>query len=423
MKIFALAAAVAALAAFAPGAFAHEEPQMTGTHGVDLGYLMSPNELQAFSDVRGADELDEIIRVGARALDWVDVLQKDVPPETREQIWRRSDRIGHEPTFDKAMTYNPAIILEMYRKAMSDAPAAVREVLTGNGAVPANPPAGLSIKNVVDAVRTVHTAYSRASRWLMLYGWRFALGPSGRDFRGWLRIRQETDALVKFTEHWNTYSEAERGRFIDEVCAASPLSGGSVERCRSENAELSRAPDGGNRALAWLRDVLSSGQRDYDTRFGVRSRHEGVRLSTEGATKMIAVPTTGIESGIYKWIEDRVREAWNFNNAVGVSLFETSGGSGAVRVIWEKGALPHVNGIAGDTITMDSNTPKWLEHTQVTMRHEFGHVLGFADCYTEFWDEEKESFIYYTLDPSDAMCALSGGYFDRHRDALLAGYF
>lgn len=54
---------------------------------------------------------------------------------------------------------------------------------------------------------------------------------------------------------------------------------------------------------------------------------------------------------------------------------------------------------------IDSGTQKRV------MAHEFGHVLGFPDCYTEFYDKDKKSIIYYEIskDNTNIMCSLKTG--------------
>jgi len=42
------------------------------------------------------------------------------------------------------------------------------------------------------------------------------------------------------------------------------------------------------------------------------------------------------------------------------------------------------------------------------LAHELGHVLGFQDCYVEFYSEDKE-IIYYELDQSNLMCSVDNG--------------
>jgi hypothetical protein len=260
---------------------------------------------------------------------------------------------------------------------------------------------------------------------MVLYQWRWSLPKDSRDLRGWLGVRKSGDTLSETARGWASATPAQRQSFVDTVAQACPLAvGDSVAACRSEYGDLVRRNDGGNRALRWLQVVTRRGQAIYDSKFGVQRTHEGVDTRVTGGQYEIAMPTYGIDADVFSWIQGRVDEAWVFPGTVGVKLYQApTQVRGAVKVRWEKGALPNVNGIAGDVITMDSNTPRWLELTQTVMRQEMGHVLGFPDCYTEFWDTELEAFTYYTLDPEDAMCALSGQYLDRHKEALVRGYF
>jgi uncharacterized protein YjaZ len=45
------------------------------------------------------------------------------------------------------------------------------------------------------------------------------------------------------------------------------------------------------------------------------------------------------------------------------------------------------------------------------LAHEFGHVLGFPDCYTEFFDNQNKDLIYYEIDKNNTniMCSLKTG--------------
>lgn len=406
-------------------ASAHAEDQRAGTLGIDLGYLIPPSRMRIFTNVPRSQELDDIVRIGARALDWVDILQKDIPESQREQIWRRIDRIGREASPEKPLYYNSDILTHQFDVIVHTTPAAILEILRGTGPLPSRPPEGMTIADVVVRIRAIHKAYSSTSRLLALYGWRSLLDKDSRDFRGWLGLRADLRLLTEMTKRWNALSQGERESFVAQVSAACPLAtGDSVWSCRQQRAGLVESSEGGSEALEWMQNIFSRGRAKYSSRFGVRQLHDGARTYVYGKYHGIEVPTYGIEPQVLSWIQSRVSEAWVFPNILGVALFATQERvPGAVEVKWERGALPNVNRVAGDTITMDANTPKWLEHTQTVMRHEMGHVLGFTDCYTEFWDEDLAAFTYYTLDPEDAMCALSGKYLERHRDALLKRYF
>jgi len=45
------------------------------------------------------------------------------------------------------------------------------------------------------------------------------------------------------------------------------------------------------------------------------------------------------------------------------------------------------------------------------LAHEFGHVLGFPDCYIEFFDDKKKELVYYEISKNytNIMCSLKNG--------------
>jgi hypothetical protein len=52
-----------------------------------------------------------------------------------------------------------------------------------------------------------------------------------------------------------------------------------------------------------------------------------------------------------------------------------------------------------------------LQITKRIFAHEFGHVLGFPDCYIEFFDDFKKELVYYELSKNNIniMCSLKEG--------------
>lgn len=82
--------------------------------------------------------------------------------------------------------------------------------------------------------------------------------------------------------------------------------------------------------------------------------------------------------------------------------------SNGPRLKFQPGVVPHVNGLGGNEIVMDSNQPIEEYESQWTIRHEFGHVIGLPDCYHEFYDEGINAFVNYQLDIKDLMCSRAG---------------
>jgi len=90
--------------------------------------------------------------------------------------------------------------------------------------------------------------------------------------------------------------------------------------------------------------------------------------------------------------------------------------------VFQPGVVPHVNGLGGNEIVMDSNQPIEEYESQWTIRHEFGHVIGLPDCYHEFYDVSQQAFVNYQLDITDLMCSRAGNMNERIYNELKRVY-
>lgn len=54
--------------------------------------------------------------------------------------------------------------------------------------------------------------------------------------------------------------------------------------------------------------------------------------------------------------------------------------------------------------------------------HELGHVLGFNDCYVEYYDKTSKEIVYYELDYDNLMCATGGLIPERYVKKVMDGY-
>jgi hypothetical protein len=105
-----------------------------------------------------------------------------------------------------------------------------------------------------------------------------------------------------------------------------------------------------------------------------------------------------------------VRTVWSRNNFVlNLELADTNDGSDVIEI------LKLSNGISN---VPDNNNRKLylsglldFETMKKVMSHEFGHVLGFPDCYIEFYDNQRKDLIYYEMgaDNTNIMCSLKPG--------------
>ncbi|MFW5887488.1 MAG: hypothetical protein ACOCUH_01700, partial [Bacteriovoracia bacterium] len=67
---------------------------------------------------------------------------------------------------------------------------------------------------------------------------------------------------------------------------------------------------------------------------------------------------------------------------------------------------------------IDLNSHKAMQ----TMAHEFGHLLGFDDCYVEFLDPKLKSAVYYEVDRNNLMCNTYGVVNSTHGEELIHAY-
>ena len=114
----------------------------------------------------------------------------------------------------------------------------------------------------------------------------------------------------------------------------------------------------------------------------------------------------------YDLLEQKVQfvsETWSRENfKLNIELVSESG-SDVVQIIPSNSPVSRVpddnNRLIYLSQQLDAGT------SQKVLAHEFGHVLGFPDCYTEFFDNQKKDLIYYEIsaENTNIMCSLKSG--------------
>lgn len=363
--------------------------------------------------------LREIARVGGRNASWLDLLQREIPESEREQLWRRSDRAGHEPTPTAPWIITPQTINAEYLEAFGQAPSEVQRILTSRRTLPLALPSGLVLSELMPALRKLHKSYAAASRYISQIRWRNHYDVGALDVRPYLVLVEQRDALVRLIYDWASQTPAVKRASIETVCNVAPYAlRRPTQRCK-DDLENSIAQDNAVALQSMFDRVLSLGETKYQSLFKLTRAHPGVHTELVSQELRLTFTFLDTRTDLLQWIQEQVDMGWSEFGITKILLENvTEAVLGTVLTSWEVGALPHVNGIGGNEIVMDSNIARWLELSKVVMAHEFGHVIGFPDCYVEFWDQTQQAFVYYTLDPQNRMCALSGGSLESHRREL-----
>jgi hypothetical protein len=164
---------------------------------------------------------------------------------------------------------------------------------------------------------------------------------------------------------------------------------------------------------------LPGSQDIWDSYFSLHNPRPEIEWTAANPLKMLVPFQDPKDSKILDFLRVNIQDEWKWDKWQLVLDFKSSAD---IHVEFEPGVTPHVNDLGGNTITMDNNTPLTEWDVQWTIRHEFGHVLGFTDCYLEFYDPKEKAIINYQLDVENLMCARSGRMQQRHYETLKNSY-
>ncbi|MBC7427666.1 MAG: hypothetical protein H7336_03580 [Bacteriovorax sp.] len=151
--------------------------------------------------------------------------------------------------------------------------------------------------------------------------------------------------------------------------------------------------------------------KKFDKLFSLKESHlKFICEKNEDITTMkVKVLKGGIDIDKLKFLTAYIAKAWtNSNFIISIELTDNKTDD-VIEIIPTTRVVSYVQSdnfrkIYLSTI-MDNMTAAKV------IAHEFGHVLGFPDCYTEFYDTEKKSLIYYEIskENTNIMCSMKNG--------------
>lgn len=149
----------------------------------------------------------------------------------------------------------------------------------------------------------------------------------------------------------------------------------------------------------------------YDGLFALRSSHLKFNCEAEDTvtTMNIKVLKSGFSEEKIKALTDYVSEEWSRNNFKLSIELVSERTSDVIELIPTNRSVSYVPDNNNRQVYLSSLLDTYS--AKRVLVHEFGHVLGFPDCYTEFYDREKKSLIYYEIskDNTNIMCSLKSG--------------
>lgn len=364
-----------------------------------------------------ADEppIAEALQLGQRLANWIKFENEKRPADRQIRLTSSGTRAGIP--IETPSQYNPSIVKTRLDNVLAEMPEGMKAVLTTRLPYPDQLP--VDDETFVLLGRKLDRVYQTAARWKTLKPYMsYYIRYQSRDVRGYYFLKKENWTAERLSGFATLDSETQKQvkGWLFLLC----LNSGSADSyC---NSALQQAVQRKQVAEFYSR-YITQAERNWDSFFkipvqGVRSDIIWNSSNPQEAVIPFITPSSArIQTYLSENIEDEWKwEGWNLRLKFGPY-------TDAPRIVFETGVVPHVNGLGGNEITMDENQSVEEYESKWTIRHEFGHVLGFPDCYHEFYDSETQSFINYQLDVTDLMCSRAGNMNQRLFDEMKRAYF
>ncbi|MES2527284.1 MAG: hypothetical protein V4598_09355 [Bdellovibrionota bacterium] len=360
-------------------------------------------------------QIERWLAIGKRNLQWVDFVNASRSADRQLSLSSAATQNGNGPSAPRF--YNFKLIKEKWGVVSDLLPKSLKAVVLEGK--PFTTDLGVTDREFMEWLFQIDSAYQIAARYkLMLPYLEEMKGQAAYDVRGYLQLSDEENLDAKLSDFENL-SDLKQSRLTRSLIMVCMNSEKKRPDCRKElNAALA------NKSLVDFKNqYMPAGEGLYNYFFTIAgTRPDGVWTSAD-PNSLIFPFANPKNDAVLSFLRDNIEDEWKWEGWQLKLNFVDSEDPTMTHIVWEEGATPHVDNAPGTTITMDANTPLSEYDVQWTIRHEYGHVIGFVDCYHEFYDEEEEAFVSYQLDVTNLMCSRRGKLKESHFTELKRAYF
>ncbi len=362
---------------------------------------------------RGATDLQFAIKLGERNLKWLNHMNSFRPDGQKIQLTKPGQLKGIP--IDAPSKYSPETIKTDYDSTYRDMPVDMAKILYSSVPFTENPP--IPEDEYVIWAKKVDRNYQTAVRWTLMEPYLGYLEMRrADDLRGFYFLSKKTNDVEETLKNFSSQTpelQEQIKTWLSQMCTNNE---GLSSDCVNTVDQSEKA----GTLLDLFKKYLPGSQNIWNQYFSLENPRPEITWSSK-VPNLMSVPfmdpkNDSIKNFLITNIEDEFK--WNNWNLKLKMLPQAQ-----IHVEFQSGVTPHVNGAGGDTITMDANSPLTEWDTQWTIRHEFGHVLGFVDCYLEFYDVKEKAIVNYQLDVDHLMCSRAGRMQQSIFDTLKTFYF
>lgn len=375
-----------------------------------VGGQENPNNI---GEVSQQDQgLNEVLAVGKKAVAWLNLVNEKRDPANRLNLADVNSSNPVPP--EKPSVVSTRLILQKFNKRKELTPAAMIPYLFQNQPLTDQLPVEDSV--FIETIRSYNSSYQSTIRWLGSQKYLDYYEMNAQyDIRGFYFFQKDSD-LIAGLKDFNSLAPDQQKNAIDWLISMCKNSGFSLSDCKAEvEAAVIQ-----NQAKNIYDKYLEQSQKTYNEFFDVIAVRTDLTWNADQSviTQDFVLPEI---QKIAEWLKRNVEIEWQWSGfKLLVNYIEQNNFSPFIE--FEKGVTPHVSGNTWNKITMDPDYSLDDYDTQWTIRHEFGHVLGFPDCYLEFYNRETEEMVYYTIEPENLMCAWGGHLKESHVQQLKKAY-
>ena len=394
----------------------HMDLEMTSAEYRALFDRMEREHHAPISSILGLnanDEVTQILDFGKRLLDWTAAINATRPAD--QQLLLSTPETQAAYPIETPRYSNPEIILEKLNFIRPEMPVEMSNLIFGTAAIPTT--TTIDNETFVAFARPFTRIYEAASRWLLQspYLDEYASLAAG-DIRGYYFLAQISDLPTKLAA-WGTLDTATQTQWsawLEGECMNAAV---AKDKCYTDLAAAITA----NTIKDFHELYVTKAKETFDHFFKLENARPDITWNAQNPNVLAADFLQPADANIATWLATNIEDEWRVDNWTLKLAFKTEGPHPKIEFV--AGATPHVNDLGGDTVTMDANRPLTDYNVRWTIRHEYGHVLGFPDCYIEFYDADKQMMVSYQIDITNLMCSRRGHLQKQHVDELRRAYY
>jgi hypothetical protein len=385
-------------------------------HAAQLRKLAKTKPYLALEDAKKNELLEVVIAAGERNLDWLKLINSKRAPNKQLSFTSPNTRKGSP--IDAPNKYSPSIIRGKFNDFIAQSPEAFISVISGTKSIP--PELSLPEAEFLNLGLNLDRLYQSATRWTLMEPYLKEMTEnSAYDVRGYYFLSkiENLNEKLKNYKHLPGTEKAQLKIWLLGLCRNSDA---MLTFCESTFSKYNGVF--GKGLMAYYQKFLPNGKARYDANFQVPAEvaRKDIVWTSENPN-VATIPFLEPEPAIKEFMLN-VEDEWKWDGWQ-LKLDFKKEGFAIPFVVFVPGITPNVESLGGNKITMDANAPLTEWEPTWTIRHEFGHVLGFTDCYVEFYDVKEQVMVNYQLDITNLMCSRAGNLLKTHYDEMKRVYF